>query len=233
MPSHTRIRPARRILLIAGSIATLVAAIIAIILYANPMGPQAEKYEMGSWIRLDSDAMANPSSGSQLADDVTSGTEVLAFRGSLDMRIDSVKRYESPREAGIADNDERLIAPELYYKEPYMSEHFGFMLIEATVKNIDATPTATTYFGHKRFLASSLVPLSPSIDLAYFSGVSTTDARRKERGYFDLAPGETRTLSLGYAIDDASKEAADDAFSLAYGPRLISLTVQDNRREAA
>ncbi|WP_211203983.1 hypothetical protein [Collinsella intestinalis] len=210
-----------RAVVVAAAIAAVfgVAATLGVIqslARSNAQNSLNNTYAMDEWVTLDAsrdaaDTICVPFSP------VESYSADFGFEGTLQVRISQAARYDDPEAAGIASTDNCLTGATLFNGDAGSIEDFDFMLVDFTVKNVDAHPTLKTFVGNKRFLASNILSLHPAVEQVYFSGVDKQDAGRKEVGYFDIAPGEERCFTVGYAIGGANGDPENDEFFMSAG----------------
>lgn len=148
-----------------------------------------------------------------------------SFKGSEEVRVDGARIYNDPASAGLRESSR------LFTDEAMKQEGFAFLLCQVTIHNIDAVPDklSVTKTGKPAFF----FPLSvdaPFSEMVYFDDGTPDFTDEEESGYFNVQPGESKTITVGYAIhqDDASNK--DLAMNTGWNKYRFLLCPQDMRK---
>lgn len=121
-----------------------------------------------------------------------------AYSGSLELRFDSVKLWDSPMDAGVRPEEIQLAS--------YLDEwdELNYCEVVYTIKNVSAEPYSDAVkSGHRGFNVSFFLSLegAEDTDQIYFDGMIEDGSLEEGDGnVFYLAPGEQRTFTSGIAI---------------------------------
>ncbi len=161
-------------------------------------------FEMGADVELDAGKDGDSQAKTPLFNRDVSYSVGLPFTGSMTVRVDDATLYQDPGQAGISESDDRLFNGNLFTEEPYTSEDFQLLLCKVTLKNIDAEPedNVMTRTGRKAFPFNGILFPDRNAQPVYFDG-TWENPKDGEEGYFNLEPGEQKTVTVGYAVPKA------------------------------
>lgn len=174
---------------------------------------QNQEFSMGETVHLDAEQDENTVNTDSLFD--TEGVPYisgLAFRGTMDVTVQNATLYDTPAAAGL---DETNLV------EPGMSG-YPLLLVEVSLKNVDAEPAGSSNSG-KDWFNVSFLNLSSAGPPNYFDG--TPEGANASEGFdFELGKGQERAFRLGWFVDPDNAEHPFD--KLALGASSDKLTVQ-------
>lgn len=154
-------------------------------------------YKPGEWVTLDKGEDEN----AVVTDKLTGWTRTydagLLFSGKMMFRVISSRLYTNPAQSGI-DLGSKEFFGESYYDSAHKSD-YEFLLCDVEIRNVNARSESGSYRDSSLFLASNIVGLNPASEVVYFTG-QKADADDRELNYLSLAPGETKLISIGFAV---------------------------------
>lgn len=157
---------------------------------------------LGEDMVLEGDDASPPKIEGPIPGMVTTLEAGLPFTGKMRLRIDGVRVYDDLVQAGISLDDDGLHG-NLFGDRAPSNEDFLLLLCDITVTNDSAQldERSVTRTGKHGFMLDQLVaPVLPFYSLEYFDDGTDAFCGVGERGYFMLAPGESRAIRIGYAI---------------------------------
>lgn len=156
---------------------------------AHQEAARNQTFRAGEWARLDSreDERRLEGGGDYEA--------AFGWKGRIDFVVDGA-RVISGKEAKGA------LGPN-HWGNGLPGDDASVLVVSARIKNVDATPSMPTPYGHSWFLADAIRVSADGSYLNYFDG-APEEASEDEWNCIDLPKGQTKSVVFGYSVPQGS-----------------------------